>query len=246
MKSVLEINKIHNMDCLDGLKLIPAGYIDLIVTDPPYLFKRGKDSKNNFFAKRHKKHLLNIADTFGHAFDPKPFLEEIPRVMKKMNAYIWTSKDNLPIYLNWAIEKGYTFNLLTWHKLNPMPLWNNTYRPDTEYCVYIREKGAYFNSKLRDKRKYKKYFLTKIGTAAETKNIPHPAPKPLITAKNPIEVSSKEGDIILDCYMGSGTTAIACKQLGRDFLGFEINPTYIKLAEQRLCQTTLSEVATIL
>lgn len=238
----LEFNKIHNIDCIKRMKLLQDNSIDLIVTDPPFKFRTGKDTPNNFFTKRHKKHIKNIKDSFGHDFNPTPFLRQIKRLMKKINVYVWTSKDNIPIYLNWAVSNGYNFNILTWHKNNPMPLWKNTYRPDTEYCIFIREKGAYFNSNLKDKTKYKKYWITNIGTGASTKNIDHPSPKPLEIFKTLIEVSSKPNDVILDCYMGSGTTAIACKLLNRISMGFEIDSNFCDTAMSRLSQTLLRNV----
>ena len=68
----------------------------------------------------------------------------------------------------------------------------------------------------------------------------HPTQKPLAIIRRIIETSSKEGEIVVDCFMGSGTTALACKQLGRNFIGFEINPKYVKIAKNRLAQEVLS------
>lgn len=233
----MNLNKLYCIDAIKGLKKIPTGTIDMVHTDPPYNFKRGKDIKNNFFTRRHKKHLTNIESSFGHDYDPEKFLQQLPRIMNKMNAYIWTSKDILHVYLNWAVENGYDYNVLTWHKENSMPLWKNTYRPDTEYCVFIREKGAYFNSNILDKRKYKKYFITKIGTGAETRGINHPCPKPLSVVLPSIEISSRQGDVVLDAYVGSGTIPVGCKKLGRNYLGFDNNREFVDLAESRLKAT---------
>lgn len=67
----------------------------------------------------------------------------------------------------------------------------------------------------------------------------HPTQKPLRIMERIIKTSSKEGNIVLDCFMGSGTTAVACKQLNRNFIGFEINPEYVKIANKRLAQEVL-------
>jgi len=68
----------------------------------------------------------------------------------------------------------------------------------------------------------------------------HPTQKPIKIIREIIKDNSDNpNNIILDCFMGSGTTAIACKQLGRKFIGFEINPEYVKIAEKRLAQQTL-------
>ena len=230
---MLELNKIYNMDCLEGMKQLDDNSVDLINTDPPFKF----DAHGSGFIKKTKKKIFEKIDyAFGHDFNPMPFLNQCCRIMKKFNMYVWTSKENIPVYLNWSIKNEFKFNILTWHKLNPMPLWNNTYLPDTEYCIYIREKGAFFNSNLHDWRLYRRYILTNIGLERNG----HPTPKPTKVIKPSILVSSKPNDLVLDPYMGSGTTAVICKQLNRNFIGFEINPKYIEIANKRLQQETLN------
>lgn len=230
---MLELNKIYCMDCLEGMKLLDDHSIDLIQTDPPYKFQA---NGTGFIKKTKKKIFEKIDYAFGHDFNPLPFLQEVKRILKKMNMYVWTSKDNVPIYLNWALENGYTYHILTWHKSNPMPLWNNTYMPDTEYCIYIREQGTYFNCDLKDYRYYKKFFVTFIGEEANG----HPTPKPIRVIKPSILVSCPRGGVVLDCFMGSGTTAVACKQLGFDYIGFEKEQKWIDIANKRLQQNLLT------
>lgn len=215
------------MDCLDGLQQLDDYSVDLIVTDPPYNFiAHGA----GFITKAKKEYLDRVQDGFGNTFNPEPFLKELPRLMEKMNLYVWCSKNLIPVYLNWALDNDYFFDVLTWHKRNPVPLWNNKYISDTEYLIFIKSSGAYFNSNLGSWKKYRKYFVTNIGTERNG----HPSPKPLLLMKNPIEVSSRKGDVVLDPYIGSGTTAVACRQLDRHFIAFEINPDYIKIANKRL------------
>ena len=62
----------------------------------------------------------------------------------------------------------------------------------------------------------------------------HPAEKPVEIIKKMLEETTEKGDVVLDAFMGSGTTAVACKQMGRNFIGFELNPEYVKIAEERL------------
>jgi site-specific DNA-methyltransferase (adenine-specific) len=75
------------------------------------------------------------------------------------------------------------------------------------------------------------------------KKIGHTTPKPLELVKNIILHSSKEGQIVLDCFMGSGTTALACKELNRRYIGFEKDPEYCKIISKRLSQQTLSNLS---
>ena len=119
---------------------------------------------------------------------------------------------------------------MTWHRTNPLPTMNNTYANDTEYCIMAREKGTFLGGTYETK---KKYYVSKSNV--EDKNLyEHPTIKPLNIIKNLIINSSNENDVILDCFMGSGTTAVACKELGRNFIGFEINKKYFQIAQDRL------------
>lgn len=107
---------------------------------------------------------------------------------------------------------------------------NNTYANDTEYCVMAREKGSKLYGDFNSKRKY---YITSLNQQ-DKKEYYHPTIKPLEFVKNHIINSTKEGDIVLDCFIGSGTTAVACKELGRNFIGFESNPIYYQIAIDRL------------
>jgi len=230
----MKVNKIYHMDCIEGMSKLAPGSIDLIVADPPYKFKDG--GGKGFVAKLQKKQFLEIEENFGHNFNPAPVLEASLRVMKIYNAYWWTSKDLLPQYLNFAVDHKFSFNFLMLHKLNPMPLVNNDRLPDTEYCVFMREKGAYFNSDLRPFSKFTKYFFVTRGQ----RNNGHPTPKPLEPIQYSVHISSKKGSLVLDPFMGSGTTAVACRQFGRNFIGFERIKKYCNLSEDRLKQEVLS------
>ena len=97
----------------------------------------------------------------------------------------------------------------------------------------FRENGCKIYGSYETKRKW---YVSETNKADKDK-WGHPTIKPLNIIKNIIENSSQKGDIVLDCFMGSGTTGIACKQLGRDFIGCEINPTYFKVAQERIGAT---------
>lgn len=232
------VNKIICGDCLEVMKEIPAGSIDLIQSDPPFSFENlSIYSPSSFLYKTKKQYLKNIDESFGSYFDPEEYLDASIPIMKKYNAYWWCNKNLIHRYINWATQKGFTFNVLGWNKLNPVPLKNNNYLPDTEYCIFIREAGAYFNSGLKNLEKYKKFHVTNIGGNNRGKY--HPPKKPLFIIKSQIEISSSKEMVVLDPFLGSGTTAIACKELGRNFIGIEINPDYCKIAEERLAQGVL-------
>jgi len=164
-------------------------------------------------------------------------LQEYSRVLKRMNLIIFCSKEQLRGYLNWIYDKEYLWILITWNKTNPIPATNNTYVPDTEYIFHIWEKGTGLNGCYDTKRRF---YLTEVNK----NNFNHPTVKPLEIIRNLIINATNEGDIVLDPFLGSGTTALASKQLKRKYIGFEIKKEYFEIAEHRLCQTTLQGVLT--
>jgi len=143
------------------------------------------------------------------------------------------SKTVIYIYITFAKENKFNWDLQFWHKTNACPNHFNHLIVDTEYCIRIYTSGSYFNNELTY-RDYNKYFLENVQSIDG-----HPTPKPLRIIKSQLNVFSKKNDIILDCFLGSGTTAVACKQLGRKCLGIEISEEYCKIARQRLAQEVL-------
>ena len=126
--------------------------------------------------------------------------------------------------------KDYNMELLTWHKTNPVPTCNNKYLSDTEYILFFRENGVKIYGTYETKRKY--YITT--TNKEDKKKYNHPTIKPLNIIENFIINSSQENDIVLDCFMGSGTTGVACKNLNRNFIGIEINEEYYNIAKDRI------------
>jgi site-specific DNA-methyltransferase (adenine-specific) len=128
------------------------------------------------------------------------------------------------------VGNDYSWDLLVWNKTNPFPT-NQTWLSDVEYCLYFREKG--FNVGADDYEYKSKWFVSSINQKDKAE-YDHPTIKPLELVKRHLQNVTKEGDIVLDCFIGSGTTAVAAKELGRKYIGFEINPEYYKIAVDRL------------
>ena len=106
---------------------------------------------------------------------------------------------------------------------------------DTEYCLYFRNGGWCFPEGYEDA---KTFYIAPINT--KDKNIyKHPTIKPLDFTKKLVRNSSKKDDIVLDPFMGSGTTGQACKELERDFIGIEISKEYFKIAKNRIENTKI-------
>lgn len=226
-------------DCLELLKEIPDKSVDLIVTDPPYLktkkngYHKGLYTGGGAFGvdKRNYHNQLNGQELLD-GFDFK-ILDELVRVMKKINIYIFCSKELLRPLLNYFTAiKNVNIDLLAWHKTNPVPTCNNKYLSDTEYILFFRENGVKIYGSYATK---KKYYVS--PTNKEDKKLyQHPTIKPLEIIENLIINSSKEGDIVLDPFLGSGTTVVAAKNLNRHYIGFELEPKYYEIAKQRIEQ----------
>ena len=223
----MKINQIIQGDCLKVLKDIPDKSIDLLYTDPPYniTFNGGGSCEKKYDYR--KQDIKNIGS--NTKFTLIPFLEAVKPKLKNFHAYIWMAKNTLPETLNWIIKNKYNWNILIWHKINPVPAYNNTYLPDVEYCVFIRSKNCYFNSNLKYEA-YRKVFTNKVNNTG----LGHPTIKPLWIVEKMLKVSSREGDLILDPYLGSGTTAVAAKKLKRNYIGIEISKEYCEMADLRI------------
>ena len=223
---MLKINEVYNMDCMEAIKLLDDNSIDLVVMDPPYLLNLNK-IKNTSSINNYANELMGLKD----GFDLKVLDMLIPK-MKKINMYIYCSKRQVKDLIEYFINKDCNYEILTWHKQNPSPLINNNYLPDTEYVIFAREKGVKLYGSYHTKRKY---YISGVNQI-DKKKYKHPTIKPLPFIENHIINSSKEGDLILDCYCGSGTTLVGAIKTNRNFIGFEIDKNYYEIAKQRVAE----------
>lgn len=129
------------------------------------------------------------------------------------------------------------FQPIVWCKTNPIPFGANNFLADKEYCYCFYESGVKFNDGWEHKATY---YCSSINKA-DKDLFEHPTIKPLEMVKNHILNSTQPNDIVLDCFLGSGTTAVACKELGRQYIGFEINKKYYDIACDRLKGVSVQE-----
>ncbi len=223
MLGTYELNKIYCGDCYEAIKQIPDKSVDLIVTDPPYLLETrgsGFHKKRDYYDKIHENGLAVGVQ--------KKLLLEFERVMKRTNIYIFCNKNLLPMLFDFYKDKN--FDLLVWHKVNPIPTVNDKYLSDVEYVLFARDKGVeMYNDYSTSSKVY-----TSTVNKRDKGRFEHDTIKPLSWVQTLIKNSSKINDIVLDPFIGSGTTAVACKNLGRQFIGFEVNPKWHKIACDRL------------
>lgn len=204
------LNTIQNVDCFDGFKMLPDKSIDLILTDPPYgLNKTGIRNDNDlsvFYASLLESHRVLKDDSFYITFFSTKFLPEIFK--NNPFTYYWNFILHCP---NGRVSSTIGF---------------------TKYmsCMVFK-KG---NAKII--RKGKDIFMDTPGFMIEPDEgfINHPTPKPKTFIKEILSMFSKENDIVLDPFIGSGSVAVACKQLKRNYIGFEIDSNYSKIANERI------------
>lgn len=154
--------------------------------------------------------------------------------MKRINIYIWCNGRQIPIYIKYFIEKlDCKLEILIWNKTNPMPLYSHKYMSDKEYCLYFRKSG-YCQPKNYEDAKTVYYSTINIK---DKKLYGHPTIKPVELIRKIIRNSSKENDLVLDCFLGSGTTAVASILENRNYIGYEINKKYYEIAKKRISDT---------
>ena len=217
--------KLYNDDCLNVLKDIGDNSIDLVVTDPPYEVitggrNGGVKGKPSGILKENKQLMKSIPS-------PELWLSECFRVMKYgTHIYIMTNTLNLTNYLNIINDVGFKLhNLLVWNKNNTTP--NRWYMKNCEYVIFARK--GFAKSINNPSSQTVHNFDNIIG------NKQHPTEKPVDLMKFYVGNSSNIGDTVLDPFMGSGSTGVACKELGRNFIGIELDKQYFDIATKRIC-----------
>lgn len=235
----MELNKIYNVDCNIGIKSLEDNSIDLVVIDPPYIIdvRGGKNDTNGLSKKIRKIERELIGKNFVDGYDLQ-LLDELVRVMKNINIYIWCSVKQIPAYIDFFVKKhNCSMDILIWNKTNAMPLFNNKYLSDKEYCLYFRKKGLCNPGNYLDA---KTVYNLPINLK-DKKLWSHPTIKPLSIIRTIIRNSSKENDVVLDCFAGSGTTAVASILENRNYLCYEINKEYFDIAVKRINQAKDNE-----
>lgn len=262
----MEKNFIKNEDCLEGLKNLPDESVDLVVTDCPYKISSGGSTagkegmpsgmlsknieyeinENGRRVRKGTKHInlggilddsvrdVMAGKIFTHNnIDFEEWLPDVYRVLKpSTHCYIMINSRNLRELQEKAEAVGFKFqNLLAWVKNTATP--NKYYMQKMEFILMLR-KGAAKNINdmgCTNLLSYKNFMGNKQ----------HPTEKPVQLMEVMIGNSSQPGDLVLDPFAGSGSTLIAAKNLGRDYIGYEIDPKYYEVAVKRLDQTNVQQ-----
>lgn len=209
--------KLMQGDCLELMKGIQDGSVDLVLTDPPY----GMNFQSNYRAKKYSK-IEN--DTCLDWLDA--FLQECWRVLKPNSAiYLFCSWHKVDIFKK-AVEKRFKIkNIIIWEKNNTsMGDLKGSYAPKYEMVIFAHKGRRVLNG----------FRYPDVLTAKRTGNKLHPTQKPIELLEIFVNSSSNDGETVLDPFMGSGSTGVACVNTGRNFIGIELDPIYFQTAQERI------------
>lgn len=253
----LELNRIYQMDCLEGLKNIPDNSVDLIVTSPPYIDMRDYG------------HSEGTIRPEGYVDWLKPKIKEILRVLKNTGSFVLNINDKPKNRLrdpwifrtvNMVLDEGFLlYDTVIWDKMQSFIMPDKSRLSDCFEFVFWFVKTSKYEIEFPDeikvpvsestlkRRKYKRHgdsnhaelpavkipsTILKISSLSKFKR--HKAAFPEELPGFFIKTCTKRGMIVIDPFMGSGTTAIAAVNAGRKFIGFELEPEYIEIANKRL------------
>ena len=212
-------------DCLEMMKSIPDNSVDLCVSDIPYKLTGG--GKGDGANSKRPKGILEANSQLMKVPKFEDWLPDLYRVMKSgAHLYLMCNFKNLNDLMNKSLAIGFKhINLLVWEKNNCTP--SQFYMKNCEYTLLLRKgTSKYINDIGGSKTVHK--FNNIIG------NKVHPTEKPEELMKFYVENSSNRGDTVLDMFMGSGTTGVACVNTNRNFIGIELDENYFNIAEKRI------------
>lgn len=213
---MLEINKIYNVDCIEALKSLEDNSVTHILTSPPYNRKRNdKYEHHNDSMKNYYEWLCNVIDECIRVSDGYVFFN----IMKNY----YNKKDVFKIIGRYS---DVIQEMFIWEKTNPLPASGKSITNSYEYFIVFGSKP------LKSNTTYTKNIITTSVNTKTSKE--HKAIMKQEVCDWFIDKFTNEGDIILDPFMGAGTTAISCIKLNRKYIGFEISKEYVELSESRI------------
>lgn len=206
---------LMNADCLQAMCVIPDGSVDLVLCDLPY----GEVSQKSSGLRRLDRGKADTCD-----MDLRALAQEFNRVCKG-SIYAFCGTEQISPLVGYFKGLGMTTRVGAWEKTNPSPMnGQRLWLSGLEFCVFARKPNAVFNEHCKKA----------LWQAPSGRSKIHPTEKPVTLMARLILASTNEGETVLDNCMGSGTTGVACKNTGRNFIGIERDPEYFKIASDRI------------
>lgn len=224
-------------DCIQGMQAIPPSSVSLIFADPPY--NLSGESYLTVHAGRPVVCDKGEWDSIDNVYEfNRTWLSECVRVLAD-DGTLWVSGTlhNHPSVGMAMKDLGmWIINDVIWYKRNASPLMaRNRFAPSTELIwVAAKSKRYFFNYEAAKTMNEGKQMRNLWEIKAEKHKTKHPTEKPETLLTRIIKIGSQEGGLVLDPFMGSGTTGVVANRLGRKFIGFETNPEYFEIAAQRI------------
>lgn len=227
-------------DCINEMNCLTKHSIDLVLTDPPYNL--------GLFMQKRETNLKAMRDNYfgGAGWDDLPFEEwknnmdtyfsTLSKVMRVGGAVImFMSIIKVETIIKLAENYGFYYKTTgIWHKTNPMPRnMNLHFINSTEtwiYFIYKKRTGTFNN----DGKVIHDFVESSVVPQSETRYGKHPTQKPEKILAHFIELLTNEGDTVLDSFMGSGSTGVVAKKMGRNFIGIELDGKYYEIAKKRI------------
>lgn len=239
----LEINNIYNEDCIEGMKKLDANSCHLAILDPPY----GMSYKSNYGSKFKEIKNDNNLDWVEDVFS------ELNRVtVDDSHIYCYTSVEYMDVFLKEIKKYWKVKNIITVPRTMKGGLGDlySSYSPQKEFIIFGTKGKRKFEETqilkpsevyLKDKRKKPKEWIYRlpdewnwVKVSEHNLKRVHPTQKTVETVDIMIKMSSKEGEVVIDPFMGSGTTAIASVEVNRNYIGFELDEEYHIKANERI------------
>jgi site-specific DNA-methyltransferase (adenine-specific) len=202
-------------DCLEMMEQIPDGSVDMVLTDIPY----GEVNQKSSGLRKLDRGNADTCD-----FDLNLMVDEFVRVASG-SFYVFCGTEQISVITTAFKRHKLTTRVCAWEKSNPSPMnGSKMWLSGMEFCVFARKPKATFNEHCQ-----KALWRFPVGRSKI-----HPTEKPVALMSRLVAASTNEGDTILDPFMGSGTTGVACKNLNRNFIGIELDETYFNIAQERI------------
>lgn len=229
-----------NGDCVQMMNQIPNGSVNLILTDPPYNLGLFMKSRGTNMGKLRENHFaVSGWDQLGvEDWESKmdAFFSSAARVMKRRGSLIvFMSLIKIQSIIELAVKHGFYYKTTgIWHKTNPIPRnMNLQFVNSTEAWLYFTFGAA--TGTFRNNGKVEHDFIeTSVVPLSEKKLGRHPTQKPVELMKHFVKLLTDEGDVVLDPFMGSGSSGVAAVKLGRKFIGIEVSKAYFDLSRERI------------
>ncbi len=202
-------------DCLEVMADMESGSVDMMLTDPPY---------NEVNRETAGLRVIDKGGADSLPVDPAGLVADADR-LGALTVYFWCGTEQVSVYRAALVALGYSTRQCIWWKTNPSPMnGQHLWLSALELCVYGKKHGGVFNLKCAHP----------VWRGPVTREAVHPTQKPDWLMGTLIEASSAPEQTIFDPFMGSGTTGVAALDLGRKFIGIEIEPKYFDIACRRI------------